>query len=267
LKCVGGVSNTTFFSFLEFINELLPANDEALPMSTYEAKKFLRHMGLRYEKIPSCHNNCMLFWKGNKVLDSCIICGESMWNDKIHLDKDGQPISSIKKHPVKVLQWFPFIPRLQRLFMSKHTAPHMRWYADGRTKDGVLRHPADCQAWHSFDNLHSEFSSDSKNVRLGLCLDEFNPFGNMSTSHSTWPIMIIPYNLPPWMCMKQTSFILFLIIPGLKSPGIDIDVYLQPLIEELHELWNVGVCTFDASNKTNFVMQAQLIWTINDFSG
>jgi hypothetical protein len=67
--------------------------------------------------------------------------------------------------------------------------------------------------------------------------------------------------------MKQTSFILFLIIPGLKSPGIDIDIYLQPLIEELHELWNVGVCTFDASNKTNFVMQAQLIWTINDFLG
>jgi hypothetical protein len=60
LKCVGGVNNTTFSSFLEFINEL-PANDEALPMSTYEAKKFLRDMGLRYEKISSCHNNCRLF--------------------------------------------------------------------------------------------------------------------------------------------------------------------------------------------------------------
>jgi hypothetical protein len=65
--------------------------------------------------------------------------------------------------------------------------------------------------------------------------------------------------------MKQTSFILSLIIPGPSSLGMDIDVYLQPLIEELQELWNVGIRTFDASKKNNFVMQAQLMWTINDF--
>lgn len=65
--------------------------------------------------------------------------------------------------------------------------------------------------------------------------------------------------------MKQTSFILSLIIPGPSSPGMDIDVYLQPLIEELQELWNVGVRTFDVLKKNNFVMRAQLMWTINDF--
>jgi hypothetical protein len=65
--------------------------------------------------------------------------------------------------------------------------------------------------------------------------------------------------------MKQSSFILSLIIPGPSSPGMDLDVYLQPLIEELQELWNVGVRTFDASKKNNFVMRAQLMWTINDF--
>jgi hypothetical protein len=45
---------------------------------------------------------------------------------------------------------------------------------------------------------------------------------------------------------------------------MDIDVYLQPLIDELLELWNVGVRTFDASKMENFNMQAQLMWTIND---
>jgi hypothetical protein len=43
--------------------------------------------------------------------------------------------------------------------------------------------------------------------------------------------------------MKQTSFILSLVIPGPSSPDMDIDVYLQPLIDELLELWNVGVQT------------------------
>jgi hypothetical protein len=61
LKCVGGVRNTAFSSFLEFFNELLLANGEALPGSTYEAKKFLRDIGLGYEKILACCNNCMLF--------------------------------------------------------------------------------------------------------------------------------------------------------------------------------------------------------------
>jgi hypothetical protein len=66
--------------------------------------------------------------------------------------------------------------------------------------------------------------------------------------------------------MKQTSFILSLIIPGPSSPGMGIDVYLRPLIEELQELWNIGVCTYDKSKKNNFLMWAQLMWTINDFS-
>jgi hypothetical protein len=108
-----------------------------------------------------------------------------LWKDEIHLDRDGQPISSRKKRPVKVLWWFPLISRLQRLFMSKHMAPHMRWHAEGRTEDGVLRHLADGEAWKSFDLLHPEFSADSRNVRLGLTSDGFNPFRNMSTSHST----------------------------------------------------------------------------------
>jgi hypothetical protein len=86
----------------------------------------------------------------------------------------------------------------------------------------------------------------------------------MSTSHSTWPVLIVPYNLPPWMCMKQTLFILSLVIPGTSSHAMDIDVYLQPLIDELLELWNVGVQTFDASTMENFNMRAQLTWTIND---
>ena len=110
--------------------------------------------------------------------------------------------------------------------MSQHTAPHMRWHADSRTNDDVLRHSVDDEAWKAFDKLYPDFSSDSRNVRLGLMSNGFNHFGNMSTSHSTWPVMLVPYNLPPWMSMKQTSFILSLIIPGPRSLGMDIDAYL-----------------------------------------
>jgi len=221
-------------------------------------------MGLGYEKIPACRNDCMLLWKDNKDLDSCTVCGEFKWKADTHIDEDGEVISSRKKRLVKMLRWFPLIPQLQRLFMSEHTAPYMRWHVEGRTRDDVLRHQADGEAWISFDILHPDFMADSRNVRLGLTADGFNPFGNMSTSHSTWPVMLVLYNLPPWMCMKQMSFILSLVILGPSSLGTDIDVYLQPLIDELLELWNVGVQTFDASKMENFNMRSQLMWTIND---
>jgi hypothetical protein len=61
LKCMDGVSNTIFSTFLEFFNQLLPDNGGPLPVNTYEAKKFLRDMSLGYKRIPACRNNCMLF--------------------------------------------------------------------------------------------------------------------------------------------------------------------------------------------------------------
>ncbi|GJU70041.1 hypothetical protein Tco_1256300 [Tanacetum coccineum] len=66
------------------------------------------------------------------------------------------------------------------------------------------------------------------------------------------------------MCMKETSLMLTLLIPGPRSPAKDIDVYLQPLIKELQELWK-GVWTKYAATGTHFQMKAAVLWTINDF--
>ena len=38
-----------------------------------------------------------------------------------------------------------------------------------------------------------------------------------------------------------------MIILGPTSPGNNIDVYLQPLIDELNQLWENGVETYDVS--------------------
>ena len=117
-----------------------------------------------------------------------------------------------------------------------------------------------------FNSKHLEFSYDPHNVKLGLAAYGFNPFEIMSTSHSTWPVMLVPYNLPPWLCMKWTLLILSLVILGPTLPGIAIDVYLQSLVEKLKELWDVGVQAYDASSKEIFQLCAALMWTINDFS-
>nr|GEZ24720.1 reverse transcriptase domain-containing protein [Tanacetum cinerariifolium] len=57
--------------------------------------------------------------------------------------------------------------------------------------------------------------------------------------------------------VKESSFILTLLIPGPKSPGKDIDVYLRPLIDDLKDLWaKLSVETIDVATRQKFNMRA-----------
>ncbi|CAM8950977.1 unnamed protein product [Rhodiola kirilowii] len=88
----------------------------------------------------------------------------------------------------------------------------------------------------------------------------------MSTKqYSVWPVMVTPYNLPPWLSMKTRFIWLTILIPGPSSPKKRLDIYLRPLFEDLVHLWSVGVETYDASRKHCFNMRATLMWTVSDF--
>nr|GEX04226.1 hypothetical protein [Tanacetum cinerariifolium] len=105
-----------------------------------------------------------------------------------------------------------------------------------------------------------------RNVRLGLAADGFNPFGNLSQSYNMWPVILTTYNLSSWLCMKETSFMVTLLIPGPKSLGTDIDVYLRPLIDDLKKLWKLkSVKTIEVVTGKEFKMRVMFLWTINDF--
>jgi hypothetical protein len=141
----------------------------------------------------------------------------------------------------------------------------MRWHKEGLVQDNKMRHPADSRAWKHVDNIYKDFASNPRNIRLGLASDGFNPFGMVNVAYTIWSIILIPYNFPPWLCLKQPFWMLSMLIPGKNSPGNNIDVYLQPMIDELKDLWEKGVDTWDAKEKKNFNLRAILLWTINEF--
>ena len=60
-----------------------------------------------------------------------------------------------------------------------------------------MRHPTNSEEWKEFDLQHLDFSLERCNVRLELATDGFNLFGNMNNNYSMWPVILIPYNLPP----------------------------------------------------------------------
>ncbi|XP_026384558.1 uncharacterized protein LOC113280117 [Papaver somniferum] len=266
IKCQGGLSIKWFNVLLNLLIKAFP--DAKLPRNFYEARKTISNLGHRYTKIDACPNDCMLYWKDDADRNDCRVCGVSRWktvSSNTNNGSENRRTPKGKKIPEKKLRYFNLKPRLQKLFMSPQPATDMRYHAEERINDGLLRHPADAKTWKNFDKRHPTFAADPRNVRLALASDGMNPYGNMMNPHSTWPVVLIIYNLPPWEVMQEQNFILSMIISGPKSPGNDIDVYLQPLIEELKELWYVGVTTYDASKKEYFQLRAALLGTINDF--
>ena len=253
IKSFYRISNVVFTAILKFLSLAFPHC--SLPTSYKEARKLIKALGLGYESIHVCLNNCVLFRKTYAKNDECPVCGASRWKD----DK------ARNRSPKKILRHFPLIRRLKRMFASKKISEEAQWHKlKRRAVANELSHPADGEAWKDFDRRHEWFAQDPRNMRFGLATDGFNPFGKMSSAYSMWPVFLIPYNFPPWLCMEQSNFMMCLLIPGPECPGKDFDVFLEPLVDELLELWS-GVPTIDALSGKQFDRHAAVIWCIYDY--
>jgi hypothetical protein len=77
---------------------------------------------------------------------------------------------------------------------------------------------------------------ESRNIRFALSTNGMNPFGENRTLHNTWPVILTMYNISIWLCYKRMYLMLSIHIQGPKQAGIDIDVFLEPLMEDMTEL-------------------------------
>ncbi|KAJ9535976.1 hypothetical protein OSB04_un000868 [Centaurea solstitialis] len=429
---------------------MLPEGNEMMG-STYVAKKTMKAMGSGYTKIHACINDRVLYKNEFKDFKVCPRCGKSRW--KVD-DKTGELYESV---PAKVLWYFLIIPRMKPLFQTKTIAKDLIWHETSRKKDGVLRHPADSQAWMEIDHRFPEIANDPRNLRLGISADgteetditvylpydrtfrrqrkafngkqeldialtpmpeeeiyeevktgtykqgngtilptasytltkeekdkfcetlyelrvpqgycsnllvwneykdfkvcprcgksrwkvddkmgklyesvpakvlwnEYKDFkvcprcgksrwkvddkmgklyesvpakvlcrlsgmdGNRShvpeiandprslrlgisadgvdvnrgnRHHNVWPVLTVIYNIPPWLCMKRKFIMLSSLISS--TPCNDIDVFLEPLLDDLHFLFETGVETYDTHTQEMFTLHAVVLWTINDY--
>ncbi|KAL6279600.1 hypothetical protein ACE6H2_016481 [Prunus campanulata] len=240
-----------------FNGEFLPEGN-TLPSSMYEAKKTLSALGMSYEKIHACSNDCILYRKEYENATNCPTCGISRWKET----KDGFLKEGVA---AKVVWYFPPIPRFKRMFQSHKTAKSLTWHAARKSVDGYMSHPADSLSWKLVDEKWPDFGNEPRNLRLALSSDGFNPHSSLSSRYSCWPVMLVTYNLPPWLCMKRKFMMLTILISGPKQPGNDIDVYLEPLIDDLKSLWDGIRGVYDAHIGEYFTLRAALLWTINDF--
>jgi hypothetical protein len=103
----------------------------------------LTGLGMDYEKIDVCQDNCMLFWKEHINENKCFKCGKCRFFEVINAD--GEEVMT--EIAYKQLRYMSFTPRLKRLFISKKTALHMRWHKEGEHENNnVMLHLSNGEA-------------------------------------------------------------------------------------------------------------------------
>ena len=106
-----------------------------------------------------------------------------------------------RRIPALVMWYLSPIDRLRRLFSNPRDSKLMRWWDLDECKkdDGVLCHPSHAQQWKDFDAKYQEFHEDPRNIRFALSTNGMNPFGDRTSTHNTWLVILSIYNLPPWL--------------------------------------------------------------------
>ena len=165
----------------------------------------MKEIGMEYQAIDACPNDHIIYYGQYALENECPHCQISRYRtDKVS-----------KKVPRKVLRYIPIIPRFQRLFRCQSIAQFMDFHAKNRSLDDVLRMPADGSALKFIEEKWPIFKEDPRNVRISFAADGVNPFGELRSTYSVWPVFVINNNLPPWMTIKREHTMLAMIVPGM----------------------------------------------------
>ena len=100
----------------------------------------------------------------------------------------------------------------------------------------------DGEIWRKFNSADREFKnflSTPHSYLLSMNVDWFRPFVR-GTAYSTGAIYLTIQNLPRHERYRKENLILVGLIPGPSEPK-SMNAYLTPLVEELCELWQLGV--------------------------
>jgi hypothetical protein len=246
LWTVHGVSNNFTHELFAILHGYLLPEDNCLSKNYYTARLLTSKLGLSYCTIHAYEKGCILFYKQYSEPHRCPKCGGPRYRDEER-----------KLFLLKVLRHFPIIPRVQRMFRSPCLSSLMLWHSENRSNregsDNLVRHPCESKAWKHFEeNVDPLFKQDPRNIHFALAADGVNPFKQTRSIWSKWLVLLLNYNLPPWLYMKKFFIMLALLIPGKQSVNMEnFDVFMEPLVEELLELWK-GVLAYDILKDVGF---------------
>ncbi|KAK1610350.1 hypothetical protein QYE76_034023 [Lolium multiflorum] len=261
LKCHRNLCRDGFDELLVIVGSLLPKG-HLLPQNFYYSTKLLSDLKMSSQQIHACPKGCMLFREEHADTNYCIKCNSSRY---FEVDRNGDGQKRQTTVAKNILRYLPVLPRIHRLFMTEDTAQQMRWAVEGNRYTDKMIHPSDGTAWKNFVKKFPLKAGDPRSVAVAISTDGFNPYGMSAAVYSCWPVFVIPMNLPPGVCMRSENMFVSMIIPGPKYPGKNMNVYLEPLVDDLVRGWEGrGIRTYDASKKEYFDMYVWYHTSLHD---
>lgn len=159
-------------------------------------------------------------------------------------------------YPRQMFCYRSLICSLQNLFSHPGFYEKTELWRKCHKTPGTLIDIYDGRVWNEFLNPQGrQFLSLPYNLALTLNIDWFQPFKH--TTYSVGAIYLSIQNLPRTERYITDNAILVGIMPGPKEPKKNVNTYLQPLVNELKELWT-GVPMKSASG-VRVIVRAALI--------
>ncbi|XP_023638874.1 uncharacterized protein LOC111830621 [Capsella rubella] len=118
-------------AWADFIKEILP-EDNISPASYTEFEKLVAGLGLPYQMIDVCIDNCMIYWQSDANYIACRFCGKPRF----------QNTGGRSRVPFKRMWYLPIADRLKRLYQQPRTAGAMRWHHEHSNPEGQIAHPS-----------------------------------------------------------------------------------------------------------------------------
>jgi len=146
------------FCFLS--SDLLPTSNK-LPNTHYKVHRNIWQLGLNYNNVHACPNNCVLYEDEYEALESCLKCNSVQWMD------------GTNSIPSKVIRNLPLIPLLKWMWRSSEIVCMLTGHTKHISNDGIMCSLVNSPMWKHIDNniAFGNFGSEVRNLQLGLALD------------------------------------------------------------------------------------------------
>ena len=91
----------------------------------------------------------------------------------------------------------------------------MDYHTHNRSWYEIIQMPTNGSTFKDTEEKWPHFKEGPQNLRFSLAIDSVNPYGEMKSIYSVWPIFVINNNLPPWMSIKREHIMLEMIFSGI----------------------------------------------------
>lgn len=106
------------------------------------------------------------------------------------------------------------------------------------------------------------YSDDHVPIHLGIFADGFQPFDGVN--HTLFAVILICFNLPPEVRMREENLHILTLIDGPKEPNAKFQQYLKPIVDELLEFWEEGWHLHHAIAGTKILFKGACVCCLQD---